>query len=191
MNTRDKHTHAAQRRHRPLRWLAAAAATVLLLSACGTVTQSAATPALAAGDPVAVVSLANFTETPAAGSSATAIAANVLRENGLTDVRIAPADAASNAMFDTAQREVGEKKLAWAREQHVKYVLTGAVEEWRYKAGVDGEPVAGVTFELVDVASGQVVWSATGSRSGWSRSSLANVASSLIGKLLAPIRAHA
>jgi hypothetical protein len=56
---------------------------------------------------------------------------------------------------------------------------------------VDGEPVAGVTFELVDVASGQIVWSATGSRSGWSRSSLANVASSLIGKLLAPIRAHA
>jgi len=151
----------------------------------------AATPSIAAGDSVAVVGLANFTETPAAGSSATAIAANVLRQNGLSDVRIAPADASSNAMFDTAQREIGEKKLTWAREQHVKYVLTGAVEEWRYKAGVDGEPVAGVTFELIDVASGQIVWSATGSRSGWSRSSLANVATSLIGKLLAPLSARA
>ncbi|MFC0575401.1 penicillin-binding protein activator LpoB [Paraburkholderia solisilvae] len=176
---------------RALQWLAAAAATVSLLAACGSIRQSTAAPTLSAADPVAVVSLANFTETPAAGSSATAIAANVLRENGLTDVRIAPADASSNAMFDTAQREIGEKKLAWAREQHVKYVLTGAVEEWRYKAGVDGEPVAGVTFELIDVASGQVVWSATGSRNGWSRSSLANVASSLIGKLLAPLRTGA
>ena len=191
MNTRDKLTQMAQGRIRPLRWLAAAATTVLLLSACGSISQTAATPSLAAGDSVAVVGLANFTETPAAGSSATAIAANVLRQNGLTDVRVAPADASSNAMFDTAQREIGEKKLAWAREQHVKYVLTGAVEEWRYKAGVDGEPVAGVTFELVDVASGRIVWSATGSRSGWSRSSLANVATSLIGKLLAPLYARA
>jgi polysaccharide biosynthesis protein PelC len=190
MNTNDKHAHTAQGRLRPLQWLAAAAA-VVLISACSSITQSVTTPALAASDPVAVVTLANFTETPAAGSSATAIAANVLRQNGLTDVRVAPPDAASNAMFDTAQREIGEKKLAWARQQHVKYVLTGAVEEWRYKAGVDGEPVAGITFELVDVASGQVVWSATGSRSGWSRSSLANVASSLIGKLLAPLGAHA
>jgi TolB-like protein len=181
----------AQRRRRALQWLAAAAASVSLLAACGSIRQSTAAPMLSAADPVAVVSLANFTETPAAGSSATAIAANVLRENGLTDVRIAPADASSNAMFDTAQREIGEKKLAWARDQHVKYVLTGAVEEWRYKAGVDGEPVAGVTFELIDVASGQVVWSATGSRNGWSRSSLANVASSLIGKLLAPLRTGA
>ncbi|HEY3598566.1 MAG TPA: penicillin-binding protein activator LpoB [Paraburkholderia sp.] len=175
---------------RSIQWLAAVAATALLLGACGSVRQTAA-PALAAGDSIAVVPLANFTETPAAGSSATAIAANVLREYGLADVRVAPADASTNAMFDTAQREIGEKKLAWAREQHVKYVLTGAVEEWRYKAGVDGEPVAGVTFELIDVASGQVVWSATGSRSGWSRSSLANVASSLIGKLLAPLGSRA
>jgi hypothetical protein len=91
-------------------------------------------------------------------------------------------------MFDTAQRDIGEKKLAWAREQRVKYVLTGAVEEWRYKVGVDGEPVAGVTFELIDVASGQVVWSATGSKSGWTRSSLSSVASSLIGSLLSPLR---
>jgi len=69
-------------------------------------------------------------------------------------------------------------------------VLTGAVEEWRYKVGVDGEPVAGLTFELIDVASGQVVWSATGTRSGWSRSSLSNVATTLIGGLLAPLYAH-
>jgi hypothetical protein len=50
--------------------------------------------------------------------------------------------------------------------------------------------VAGLTFELIDVASGQVVWSATGTRSGWSRSSLSNVATTLIGGLLAPLYAH-
>jgi polysaccharide biosynthesis protein PelC len=168
-------------------WVAAAAASALLLGACGSIRQ-AGSPTLESKDSVAVVTMANFTETPAAGSSAAAIAANTLRQNGFSDVRMAPVDPAANAMFDTAQRDIGEKKLAWAREQRVKYVLTGAVEEWRYKVGVDGEPVAGVTFELIDVASGQVVWSATGSKSGWTRSSLSSVASSLIGNLLSPLR---
>ncbi|CAB3719356.1 penicillin-binding protein activator LpoB [Paraburkholderia rhynchosiae] len=172
-----------------VKWSAMVAASALVLGACGSIRQTGS-PALGLKDPVAVMSMANFTETPAAGSSAAAIAANTLRANGLTDVRIAPVDASANAMFDTAQRELGEKKLAWAREQHVKYVLTGAVEEWRYKVGVDGEPVAGVTFELIDVASGQIVWSATGSKSGWARSSLASVASSLIGSLLSPLRSR-
>ena len=61
------------------------------------------------------------------------------------------------------------------------------MEEWRYKTGVDGEPVVGLTLELIDVQSGQVVWSATGARSGWSRSSLSSVATSLIGSVLAPL----
>lgn len=122
------------------------------------------------------------------GRSAAALAATVLRANGLADVRLAPADGDGNAMFDTAQRDTGERRLAWAREHHVKYVLAGAVEEWRYKVGVDGEPVAGLTFELVDVESGRVVWSAAGTRSGWSRSSLSSVANALVGRLLAPLR---
>ena len=127
---------------RLIKWVAAAAASALVLGACGSIRQ-AGSPAIESKDSVAVVTMANFTETPAAGSSAAAIAANALRQNGFADVRLAPVDASANAMFDTAQRDIGEKKLAWAREQRVKYVLTGAVEEWRYKVGVDGEPVRG------------------------------------------------
>ncbi len=173
---------------RSIPWFIVLAASVLTLGACSSIRQTAAAPTLAAHDSVAIVPMANFTETPAAGSSAAAIAAGVLRAGGLADVRIAPAGARDNALFDTAGRESNDEKLAWAREHHVKYLLSGAVEEWRYKAGVDGEPVAGVTLELVDANSGQVVWSATGTRTGWSRSSLSSVASSLIGGLLAPLR---
>ena len=172
---------------RSLQWIVSLAMSVLALGACSSIRQTAA-PALGVQDSIAVVPMVNYTETPAAGGNAAAIAAGVLRTNGWSDVRIAPADESSSAMFDTAQREKGEKKLAWAREQHVKYVLSGAVEEWRYKTGVDGEPVAGVTLELIDTASGRVVWSATGTRTGWSRSSLSGVASTLIGGLLSPLR---
>lgn len=167
-------------------WCAAAASMALMVTACGTVRQTGA-PALSATDKVAVASIANFTETPDAGLSAGSIAVNVLRHNGVADVRIAPDDARRNPMFDTAARTSADGSLAWARSQQARYVLSGAVEEWRYKTGVDGEPVVGVTFELTDVSSGKVVWSGTGSRSGWSRSGLANVANALIGKVLAPL----
>jgi len=83
-------------------WSAALAACTLLLGACSSIRQTGM-PVLTSQDSVAVVSLANFTETPAAGGSASAIAANVLRANGFADVRLAPVDGANTAMFDTAR----------------------------------------------------------------------------------------
>lgn len=169
-------------------WCALVAASAVLVSACGTIRETSA-PSIGPGDSIAVAAVANYTETPDAGRSAETIAANVLRTNGITDVRLAPADPATNSMFDTASRGNNEKKLEWARSQQIRYVLTGAVEEWRYKVGVDGEPAIGVTFELVDVQSGKTVWSSTGSRIGWSRSGLLNVAQKVIGNVLAPLHA--
>ena len=185
---RTQHTQRTRRFARAAVWCAAVASTALLVTACGTVRQTGA-PSLSSSDKIAVASIANFTETPDAGLSAGSIAVNVLRQNGIADVRVAPEDARRNAMFDTSARTNGDASLSWARAQQARYVLSGAVEEWRYKTGVDGEPVVGVTFELTDVSSGKVVWSGTGSRSGWSRSGLANVANTLIGKVLAPLAA--
>jgi len=170
-------------------WGIAATALALGLNACGTVRQTAG-PTLSHGDKVAVVSIANYTETPDAGHSAEAIAANALRAGGIADVRVAAADGSRNALFDSAQRGDGVKSLEWARGQNARYLLTGAVEEWRYKTGVDGEPVVGVTFELIDVSNGAVVWSGTGTHTGWSRSGLSSVATSVIGKVLSPLQAH-
>ena len=186
---RQRAEQATKRLARVGVWCAAVASMGLLVTACGTVRQTGV-PSLSASDKIAVASIANFTETPDAGLSAGSIAVNVLRHNGLADVRVAPDDARRNAMFDTAARTNGDASLSWARSQQARYVLSGAVEEWRYKTGVDGEPVVGVTFELTDVSSGKVVWSGTGSRSGWSRSGLANVANTLIGKVLAPLAAR-
>jgi polysaccharide biosynthesis protein PelC len=170
-------------------WALAVAAAVLA-SACSTI-ESAGAPALAAGDTVAVLPIGNYTETPDAGRSAQAMSANALRNLGIANVVRAPVDPGANALFDGAARGDSAPNLDWARQQHARYALTGAVEEWRYKVGVDGEPAVGVTFELVDVESGKVLWSATGTRTGWSRSGLASVAQTLIGKLLAPLHVHA
>jgi hypothetical protein len=77
--------------------------------------------------------------------------------------------------------------LAWARSENIRYALAGSVDEWRYKVGIDGEPAAGVTLQLIDVQSGQVLWAAAGGSTGWSRESLSGVAQKLVAKLLRPL----
>ena len=66
----------------------------------------------------------------------------------------------------------------------MRYALLGAVDEWRYKVGVDGEPAAGVTLRIIDVASGDTLWTGAGGKSGWSREALSAVAQKLIRDLL-------
>lgn len=176
-----------QQIRRTLGW-ALALAGMLVASACSSISTTSA-PAIHAGDIVAVLPIANYTETPDAGSAAQALAVNALRGLGIATVESAPAGA-SGGEFDPTSQPDREKSLGWARAHHARYSLTGAVEEWRYKVGVDGEPVVGMTFELHDMASGKVVWSGTGNRSGWSRSSLGGVAQSLTRKLLAPLAAR-
>ena len=49
---------------------------------------------------------------------------------------------------------------------------------------MDGEPAAGVTLQIIDVQTGELLWSGTGGKSGWSREALSAVAQQLIRKLL-------
>lgn len=135
-----------------------------------------------------ILPIANTTETPDAGQRAESIAQSILVQNGFTDLHRYVGDPDSgDSLIGGNNAQTRVRALAWARKIGAKYALSGAVTEWRYKVGVDGEPVAGVTFDVIDVSNGNTVWSATGSRSGWSRSSLAGVGQTLIRNLLAPL----
>jgi TolB-like protein len=79
------------------------------------------------------------------------------------------------------------RALEWARGERARYALTGTVDEWRYKVGVDGEPAVGITLQVIEVQSGNVIWSAAGSRTGWSRDAVSAVAQKLLRQLLSPL----
>jgi len=170
------------------RWLSrcAAVAAALWLSACA-VTDVGRAPAIARGDTVAVLPIANYTETPQAGLRAEAIAASLLQAGGNANLKQYPPNLNPETLFEPAERESVGRALEWARGEKARYALTGAVQEWRYKVGVDGEPAVGISLQLLEVSSGQVVWSATGSQSGWSRESLSGTAQKLLRRLLAPL----
>ncbi|TAL53277.1 penicillin-binding protein activator LpoB [Pandoraea sp.] len=157
-----------------------------VLAGCSTIDAGHA-PALSKTDNWALLPVANYTETPEAGKRAESIAQSVLQQDGFTNLWQYPGDNDTDALLNGHPNAARAKALAWARKAGARYALTGSVQEWRYKVGVDGEPVAGLTFDVIDVSTGKIVWSATGSRSGWSRSSLAGVGQTLIRQLLAPL----
>jgi TolB-like protein len=134
----------------------------------------------------AVLPFVNHTETPQAGSRAASIVEAVLRTRGYNDLVQAPMPSVET-LFEAPDAQGRDKALAWARGAGVRYAMTGTVSEWRYKVGVDGEPAVGLTLSVIDLATGAVVWSAGGGRSGWSREALSAVAQKLARDLTAPL----
>jgi hypothetical protein len=163
------------------------AALLAALAGCASVVAPPA-PALERGARWSVLPIRNDTETALAGQRAGAIVDSVLRAHGLAELVVPPAPHA-DALAEDDGAQALEQALAWAREQKVRYAVTGTVTEWRYKVGVDGEPAVGLTLQLLEVESGRVLWSASGGRSGFSRESLAGVAQDLVQKLTAPLSA--
>lgn len=174
--------HSPHRTARRLLMLAAAG-TLALLAGCSTIDRSAP-PALERQASWVVLPFANNTETPLAGQRAEAIAQALLHAQGVGAIRRAPGTAQKEALFSAGDSRRADEALAWARGQQIRYALAGSVDEWRYKVGVDGEPAAGVTLQILDVASGNVLWSGSGGKSGWSREALSAVAQKLMRELL-------
>ena len=163
--------------------VAASALVLCALAACSTVDRGRA-PALQANAEWTVLPFANHTETPMAGNRAESVAEALLHARGVGKVKRYTSTAQQEALFDAGDNKRQEQALAWAREQGVRYALAGTVDEWRYKVGVDGEPAAGITLQIIDVQSGDILWSGAGGKSGWSREALSAVAQKLIRELL-------
>ncbi len=127
----------------------------------------------------------NHTEVPQAGLRAEAITEGLLRAKGVADLTRYPATMNQDTLLQPAERKVLDEADKWARSQGARYAIYGAVDEWRYKVGIDGEPAVGVALHIIDLQNNAVVWSGVGGKSGWSRESLSGVAQKLIRQLLA------
>lgn len=162
------------------------ASLVLLATGCSTLDRGLP-PTLERQASWTVLPFANHTETPLAASRAEAIAESLLTGQGIGRLRRQAGATTTEALFDGGgEREQRQAALAWAQQQGIRYALTGSVEEWRYKVGVDGEPAVGVALSVVDVSTGRTVWSGVGAKSGWSRDALSAVAQRLLKSLLEP-----
>lgn len=163
--------------------------TVLLLAAlaaagCAT-TDSGSTASIERNAKWVMLPVMNHTEVPQAGLRAEAITEGLLRAHGISDLTRYPATMNPDTLLQPTERKVLDEADKWAVSQGARYAIYGAVDEWRYKVGIDGEPAVGVALHIKDLQNGAVVWSGVGGKSGWSRESLSGVAQKLIRQLLA------
>jgi polysaccharide biosynthesis protein PelC len=160
-----------------------------MLTAC-TTTQVQGLPAeLDKAASWALLPILNLTETPQAGLRAEAILESLIRAGGVKNLKRYPSNLNTESIFDPVERKAQEQALAWAKTEKIRFAISGTVDEWRYKVGVDGEPAVGLTLQIQDLNTGAVIWTAAGSKSGWSREALSAVAQKLIAQLTAPINA--
>lgn len=131
--------------------------------------------------------LVNYSQAPQAGERSEQILLSVLAEKGLRP-RVYPANPSGDALPMLDDRERQTAALAWARQQKLDYVVTGSVEEWQYKNGLDGEPAVGISLQVIELSTGRVLWSNSGARAGWSRESLSGTAQKVLRKLARDLR---
>jgi len=158
----------------------------VLLSACETLTSSDRV-IVSSAEKWAVLPIKNLSRTPLAGSRASALVETHLHSRGVKNVEVyeAPADQSILALLDDASQL--ENAKAWARQNDFRYGVTGDVQEWAYKNGLDNEPSVGMTLKFIDLHSNEVMWVANASRTGWGYSNLSSTASKTIDELFTQV----
>lgn len=174
-------------------WLSLIACSAFLngcssLTSGGTSTRMPMVQGIAPGDKVAMLPVANFTDVPQAGLRVEALLESALRQSGLNQLLVYPAALNPETLFEPGERKAQAEAEKWARTQGVRYVVSAAVNEWRYKVGVDGEPAVGLVVQVKDLSNDQVVYSAAGGRTGGSRQALSAVGLQLTTELVVGIR---
>ncbi|MGV8916637.1 MAG: penicillin-binding protein activator LpoB [Pseudomonas sp.] len=158
----------------------------LLMAGCSSFTGQSS-PQLSSKARWGVLPMVNYSQTPQAGERSQQILLSVLSSRGLQPrVYVGAPGQGEQALLDDSERQAGA--MDWAREQKLDYVVSGSIEEWQYKNGLDGEPAVGISLRVVEVSTGKVLLSNSGASAGWSRESLAGVAQKVLGKLVGALR---
>ncbi|MSN24818.1 MAG: penicillin-binding protein activator LpoB [Geobacter sp.] len=157
---------------------------VMILPGCTTLKQTEHGKAIPGDREWALLPFINNTETPYAAERAEAITQALLFAGGVQKVTAAPVEMKEDELLPDRGTKRYQKGLEWARKQGINYAVTGTVTEWRYKVGLDGEPVAGMTLQVMELPEGRVLWSGSAGRSGWSRDAVSSVAQQLLQSLV-------
>jgi hypothetical protein len=131
-----------------------------------------------------VLPVVNLAEAPLAGEKVESLLDNALRLHGLKNLRrLSLSGAQADDLLLNDQRRY-ERALESARQGGAGFAVTGSVQEWRYKTGLDGEPAVGLTLQVVELPSGRVLWTASGAKTGWGYANVSGTAQKLIAELL-------
>ena len=130
----------------------------------------------------------NLAEAPQAGIRTEAILSTHLRAMGLSSIDIYPYQPLKSGLPDLNEQHRYQRALKQAQKSNYQYAITGSVEEWRYKSGLDGEPAVGLSLKVFEMKTGKVLWSVSGSRTGWGYESVTGTVNKLLAQLLGSLK---
>lgn len=157
-------------------------ASILSLTACSAYNVPGSPP-LGVSATWAIMPMENNSNTPLAAEKVEQILSTQLYTRGINAVMYPKQEL--NDLTDILDSKAKDKHAReWLKTLPVDYIITGSVEEWHYKSGLDGEPAVGLTLEVKDANGSTTLWRASGSRGGWGRESVSGTGIIVIEELL-------
>lgn len=154
-----------------------------LLTACS-VTEIQKVDPFNSHDTWVMLPFTNHSDTPEAAERAADITETLFRSQRKVHVVKYRLAGDEQLLPEVNQQKIIDAAVKWGQQQSYHYGLGGSVQEWRYKSGLDGEPAVGITLNVVDLNTGEVLWSASGSKTGWGRESVSGTGHKLLEDLL-------
>lgn len=160
---------------------------VLMMVGCANLDiKSAKHPELNKQSSWSVLPFANNTETPMANDRAASMAAAILQADGETVVGSLPNGTRTQELLGGDWKKRYEEALRSAHNTGANYALSGSVDEWNYRAGINAKAAVSLTLWIVDVHSDKIIWRGVANASGgdFSQASTSNLAQRIINRLI-------
>ncbi len=130
----------------------------------------------------AISSFWNYTETPMAGLRASTIVEGVLAQKNITAISLI--GGGDEIAISTTKKSFLTKKIKEAKTVGADYLIIGNVQEWRYKTGIDGEPVVSYGIKIINLQDNSTVFNGVGAKSAWGSKSIGVVAQEIAKDLI-------
>ena len=154
---------------------------LLIFTACSSLVHKKTT-SLPSNKTYAIASFWNYTETPMAGLRAASIVESVLSQKNIAlHSLIAGSD---DVALKEGKQELFKLQQKQAKTLGASYLITGNVQEWQYKTGIDAEPVVSYSIKVIDLSNNAIVFNAVGAKSAWGHKSIGVVAQEIAKELI-------
>ena len=125
---------------------------------------------------MSVIPFANFTQTQLAGYKVAGIVEGVFKSKGFN---------ISKSLWNFPEEDYTLNEIKnIINHTNSNYIVTGYVNEYRYKTGIDGEPAVSITIKIYDNNKHKYIYTATISKIGNTYDSLSLITQNAINKIL-------
>lgn len=146
--------------------------------------ESASPVTVSTAEPWVILPLQNLAETPRAGERVESILQSTLQNQGVHQLAICPNNTENLALLLNDGKRLATAK-EWAKTKGFRIAVTGTIQEWNYRTGLDREPAVGITLQLVDLQNNDaLLWTATASRTGWGSENLTETTTKVLNAML-------